>query len=132
MYCDELYAEQIAAEADRPEEEEREYSRVFIDPSGYMRWICPDIKNIYMNEYWGLGARIVKCGKAEGDIYAKDVTCDDTTKIVQIEVRSNSVSSHFDPKLAHTNSGALQLYNVVQRAIFHPLLESARQVMSAS
>ena len=104
---------------------------MFLDPTNQLRWICPNITKIYMNQYYGLAARIVKCGKATGDIYANDVPCDET-KIQSLEVRSNAVSSHFDPMLAHAKSGALQLYNTVQEVKFKPSQTSARQVMSAS
>jgi len=114
VYCDELYAEEIAREENENlPQVDREYTKTFVDPTDYTRWICPNITNIYMNASRGLQVRLLPCGKAKGDKYAASVQCDESGKIPKsIELESNAVSAHFDPAMAH-KSNTLQLYNTL-------------------
>ena len=113
-YCEDLYADQIAAEKTGAVST-NDYTRVFTNDlilwNAEFKWICPNITQAFLHydpsAY--VRASISKCNGDEDD-YAKGEECastEDSFDYLNIYLRS--VSSYFDPQ-QYFEDGTLQLY----------------------
>ena len=72
VYCSDLYASQLANEANDSSKEFQYFTNVFTNRN----WICPNLtQTLTLSKNISLHAEVVQCGQAQGDVYAKDIKC---------------------------------------------------------
>ena len=74
VYCSDLYATQLANEAN----DSSTHYQYFTDVFSNRNWICPNLtQTLTLSRNISLHAEVVQCGQAQGDVYAKDIECQD-------------------------------------------------------